>query len=73
MGPPSDALKSQTLFRLSGAASPAARASSLLLDWSPLFAPDRNSVPLNWFPPSFGIMLARTPPADTSALIALVW
>ena len=27
-------------------------------------APEKNAVPLNWLPPSFGIMLARTPPAD---------
>ena len=48
-------------------------ASAVLSDWRLLLPAEKKVVPLNWLPPSLGIMLARTPPAEVSALMALVW
>jgi hypothetical protein len=73
IGPPCDTLKSHTLLSASPAASPCFFASAVLSLCMPSLAAEKNDEPWKLLPPSFGIMLARTPPAEVSALMALVW
>ena len=73
-GPPSATLMSHTL--LSASRRPQALARSrrpMLSDCIESLPAGEEAGALERLPPSLGIMFARTPPAEVSALMALVW
>src|SRR6185436_1800560 len=75
-GPPAEPLKSLRCWTREPVCRPrAVKAESTLVDCrcQPSAEPPRKPEPRNVSPPSFGIKLTRTPPADDSAETPLVW